>query len=480
MLQGVRPAPLFTEGANYQGTLKSHLAALFALLTGGRDLSLLMTVASLTLFLLFLVASMSLARKTGGRKAALFAGCYLALGPKFLTVFSLNCVGQYVDVLALGSLALAIVAAMLERDLRGPAARLHYLVAGLLLGAAFWQQPVALAYVVAIGVALCLRSSTWRDPWALWLPAGALVGVLPVLLWNGQHGWATGEMLERDAADLRAQADALPYLVRRTVTISFPILSGLSPGHPWAEWPGVHLATALLPPAALAAFVVVRRGDIAPSLRGRPAASLLPPLLLAGCLGLFWAAAAGRVYWRPRYLLPVVGATAVHLATVTAWVYERSRALAVAGLALVLALNAAGTVPRLRASAEVAEPYRRLVRSLEQKGIRTGYADFSLAAPVTMFTSERIVLSPRLGPTDAYESPLHARRLAEHGPDAYVLLADDDPEQFAGVLRALGITYRFDPEPVPVFYAFSRPPRLDEVAGFRGAGGARPPAEESP
>src|SRR5262245_42289038 len=39
LLQGARPAPVFTEGAGYQGTLKAHLAALLAVVTGARDLA---------------------------------------------------------------------------------------------------------------------------------------------------------------------------------------------------------------------------------------------------------------------------------------------------------------------------------------------------------------------------------------------------------------------------------------------------------
>src|SRR5207245_2617294 len=83
-------------------------------------------------------------------------GPYLALSPRFLTVFSLNCVGQYVDVLALGGLALVVAARLLAEDRRGAEASGSHLVAGLLLGAAFWQQPVALAYVGAAAVALAL------------------------------------------------------------------------------------------------------------------------------------------------------------------------------------------------------------------------------------------------------------------------------------------------------------------------------------
>ena len=58
LLQGVRPAPVFTEGANYQGTLKGHLAALLSLISGCQDFSLLMLLASLLLYLGFMVATM--------------------------------------------------------------------------------------------------------------------------------------------------------------------------------------------------------------------------------------------------------------------------------------------------------------------------------------------------------------------------------------------------------------------------------------
>ena len=472
LLDGVRPAPVFTEGANYQGTLKGHLAALFALVTGSRDFSWLMVVASLVLYLVFVAATMALARRLAGPAGALCAGLYLAVSPRFLTVFSLNCVGQYMDVLALGGVALALLARVLDEDRGGREARLAYAGIGALLGAAFWQQPVALAFAGTVVVALALRARTWRDAWVLALPAGALLGALPVLLWNAQNGWASTDILGRDPGELRAQADALPHLVRRTVAISFPILSGLSPGHPWADAPAARTLASAVIPAALAAFVAVRARAAWPRLRaGRSATDLLPPLLMASCLALFWAVASGRVYWRPRYLLPVVAATAVHLGVTLAGSWRRARPVAAVALLALLAVNVTGTLPRLRGGAPIAEHQAAIVRSLLDKGIRTGYADFSISAPVTMFTAERIVLSSRLGPTPAYESDRHRLLVEAAGPDAYVLRPEDDVEAFAETLRGLGVSFRLDREPVPVFYAFSRPVPLAQVLGA-GTGGA--------
>jgi hypothetical protein len=468
LLQGARPAPVFTEGANYQGTLKSHVAALLALVTGARDLSFLMTAASLLLYLVFIASAMALARRVGGRAAALATGLYLALGPRFLTVFSLNCVGQYVDVLALGGAALVLLARLLDDDGRGFTARGRYLSIGLLLGAAFWQQPVALSYAAVAALVLAWRPETRRDPWTLLAPLGAALGALPVLIWNIQHGWASRDILGREPSDLRAQAEVLPHLVARTVSVSFPVLAGLSPNHPWADLPGVRLVTVWLLPLFLLSYLAARRQDLRAWLRGRPTTAMLTPLLTVACLALFWAVASGSVYRRPRYLLPVLAAGAVHAGVLSAWLWARSRAASVGALALLLALNVSGTVPRLAASEAIARRYEDIVRALDEKGIRTGYSDFSIAAPVTMFTSERILISPGLGPTPAYESDAQARQVAERGPDAYVLTPEDDPDQFAAVLRGLGVGFRVETKPVTVFYGLSRRVRLEEVAGFRG------------
>ncbi len=476
--RGLRPAPVFTEGANYQGTLKGHIAAALSWL-GIDDWSFLIVLAGVLLSLASVAAGMALARRIGGRRAALIAGLYLALPPRFLAVFSLNSVGQYVDVLALGGIALALVGRSAEEDSRR--ASVACAVAGFLLGAAFWQQPVALSYVAAAVVVLALR----RGPGLLWAVAGFAVGVLPVLLWNVRNDWASGDILGRDPGELRAQADALPRLLRRTLTISFPILAGLAPGHPWAGVGVARLAAVALIPAALLGYLALEGRAIAASVRARAAsAALLPPLLLLATVALAWAAASGKVYWRPRYLLPVVAATAIHLGVVLGRLWGRSRVAAGAVVAGLLVLNVAGlafppgdgTTPRLFAGAEIAAPYARLVRSLEEKGIRTGYSDFSLSAPVTMFTGERIVLSPRLGPTPAYVSEGQEEMVARLGPDAYVLRADDDPKAFSAVLDSLGVTYELAVDPVPIFYRLSRRVAVEEVSGFR----SEAPAAEAP
>jgi hypothetical protein len=479
LLRGERPAPVFTEGANYQGSLKGHLSALFGLVGGSRDLSALMMLSSLVLTLAFVAATMALARRVGGRAAAIVAGLYLALSPKFLTTFSLNCVGQYMDVLALGGLALALFAGLLEEDDAGPPARVRHFAAGLLVGAAFWQQPVALAYALAVLLALALARPLWRDPATLALPLGLAVGSLPVLLWNLRNDWASGGILGREPSELASQAGALGVQVARTLSTSFPILAGLSPGHPWSGLPGAGAAAALLFPLAFLGYMALEGRAIARGVRrGRAGAAVLAPLLMTCCLALFWATASGGIHHRPRYLLPVVAASAVHIGVVAARARRRWPLSTALVLFLLLAGNAVGSWPRLRENAAIEGWYAGLLRSLDEKGIRTGYADFSLAAPVTMMTAERITVSPRLGPTPAYTSEDQEQRVARDGPDAYLLTPGDDAPGFARTLEGLGVAYRFEPSPVPTFYGFSRRVRLEEVLGFRGDARPELPAEE--
>jgi hypothetical protein len=465
ILDGTRPVTPFTEGANYQGTLKSHIAALLSVPSD--DLSWQMLASSLVLHLIFLAAAMALARRIAGRPAAILAGLYLALSPRFLTVFTLNCVGQYADVLALGGAALALLASVLDEGRQGAAARGHYIGIGLLLGAAFWQQPVTISYMATAALLLALRRQTWRDPWTVLVLLGGLVGALPSLLWNVQNHWGSGAILGGDPEALRGQIEMLPRLLRRTFTIAYPILAGVSPELPWADAPLVRLLAVVLIPAIFGTYVWRYRRDFTGLWRGAPRSSLIPVVLLVVCTAVFLSFASGRVYWRPRYLLPVVAALAVQLACVLALLASRWRVAAGALFAGVIALNVSGSWPRLAESAGIHAYYRRLVLSLEEKAIRTGYAPFYLSAPVTMFTSERIVLSPRLDALPSYEPARHAQIVDTAGPDAYLLPPEDEWQALAARLDALGVTYRLDREPVPTFYALSRRVALHEVADFR-------------
>jgi hypothetical protein len=215
-------------------------------------------------------------------------------------------------------------------------------------------------------------------------------------------------------------------------------------------------------------YLLAQRTALVDGLRGRRIGPLLPLLLAVVNLALFFATTGGSVNRRPRYLLPFLAATAIMLGAAAAWGFARARLATLAAVLGILTLNVSGSLPRLRESAAIEEGWRQAVRSLEEKEIRTGYSDVTVAGAISMFTAERITLSARLGPTPAYNSGRQDERVAREGPDAYVLAPGDDAEAFRAALARLGVTCRYDPQPFPTFWQCSRRVRLEEVDGFRG------------
>jgi hypothetical protein len=267
LMQGIRPAPIFTEGAHYQGTLKGHLGALIGAVTGVRDLPLLMVLASLLLYLAFVAATMAVVRRIAGREAALFAGLYVAISPRFVTVFSLNCVGQYVDVLALGGLALVVIARLLAEDRRGPEARGSYLGAGLFAAFCGSRSPGPTRGGARAGPAARPGETDGRCR-----SRRAPSRRAPVLIWNAQNHWQTVTSSWRsDPGEPRRRPTRA---IRRTLTISFPTLSA-QPRPPWGQlcrwrrWATCRSRARLLP--------ALRGREIAASIRGRPSPAVLPP-----------------------------------------------------------------------------------------------------------------------------------------------------------------------------------------------------------
>jgi hypothetical protein len=283
----------------------------------------------------------------------------------------------------------------------------------------------------------------------------------PLLIWNWEHAGATHEIVARTLTPL----SDLPTTARRLATVALPLLMGVGKHVPLAQHSVAHVAAALFVPLLALTFVARQHRALREALAGRPTAALLPPLLLLANIAVFLTCIHGTQYERPRYLLPVVAATAINLGVAVQWISLRWRWAALGVLAAIVAWNAAGTFARPFDAAREEGFYRQIIAALDEHGLRSGYADLSIAHPVTLFTGERIVLSPRLGPTHAWESPRHARRIQELGVDVVVLRPRDDPEALARRLRALSVGFRLVRDPTPLFFGFSRPVTIEELSG---------------
>lgn len=452
-------APIYAPGFPYEGTLKPHLTALLGAVFPGAGTPPLYIVASHLFFLLWIVAVMALADRVGGRAAAFGAGAFLAVSPRFLAAFSLNNVGQYPEVNALGAAGLALLASG-----AGP------LAAGFLLGLALWQQLVAIFFVAVLALAVLLTSE-WRRPRALVEGlAGLAAGSYPVWVWNAAHGWATFDFFRRGGKNPLERLAGMPDRLERTVAVSFPKLFGLSD---LGVTDFAAVALGLVLPGLVVAMAWARRADLVRH-RGQSAVFLAVGLF-AVTLGVFVVSKfSHRGVQRPRYLIPLYTPVAVAVGWSVAGLARRSRPLAGAALGGLLLVNGAGLYPWLRARADAAARDDVFLGRLAELGVHTGYSGFWVGPKYTFLSEGGVVLSGELGPVVSWVHPPHAAQVRERGPDALIALPGPLAEALAGRLDALGATYkREDVAGHAVFYGFSRRLSLEELAGYDA--GLQPP-----
>jgi hypothetical protein len=457
------PGPIYAPGFPYEGTLKPHLTALVALVFPSAGTPLLYIVASHLFYLAWITAVMVLARRVGGPPAAAGAGAFLAVSPRFLAAFSLNNVGQYPEVNALGAAGLALLAAG-----GGP------LGAGFLVGLALWQQLLAVYFVAVLALAIVVTPD-WRKPRGLLDAAlGLAAGTYPIWVWNATHGWATFDFFRRGGKNPLDRLAGVPDRLERTVSVSLPKLFGLS------DLGITDLAAALFGlvlPALVLAMVFARRQDFARE-RGRSAA-FLAAALFAVTLGVFVVSKfSHRGVQRPRYLIPLYTPVAIAVGWSFAVLAGRSPVLGGAALGGLLAVNAAGLVPWLGARGDAAARDRAFLGRLDELGIRTGYCGFWVGPKYTFLSEGRLILSGELGPDVSWVHPPHAARVRERGPDALVVGRGALAEAMSNRLHALGSSFqREDVAGHSVFYGLSPRVDLEALAGYEA--GLAPPAPAS-
>jgi hypothetical protein len=462
---GHLPAPIYAPGFPYEGTLKPHLTALLGLVLRWAGTPFLYVLASHLFYLLWIYAVMRLAREVGGTKAALGAGLFMAVSPRFLTAFSLNNVGQYPEVNALGTLALALLT---------PGAGL--LLPGLVLGLALWQQLVALYFILTAVVAVALTAPLRRPRVLLDGVSGFLAGAYPVFVWNAANAWATLEWVGKGGKRPMDRLTGLPEQLERTFAVSFPKLFGLTD----AGVPGPLAATLGLGMAGLVLMMAWTRRKEFREKRGASAA-FLAGMLFVVVVGTFAVSKfSHRGAQRPRYLLPVYTSCAVAVGWGVAALARRSRAAGAAAALGIVGLNAVGLLPWLQARAHARERDRTFLDTLARLGVRTGYAGFWVGPKYTFLSDGEVILSGELGPDVSWVHEGQARLVRRAGPDALVV----DPglsDSLEARLVALGCRFqRTETIGLVIYHDLSRRVSLEELAGFDVETRSQPPPEPDP
>jgi hypothetical protein len=463
ILNGAHPAPVFLETSSYQGSLKAHLGALASLFVGRDDLALLVVIASVLLWTIFVAAAISLGRRMGGAVPGLVAGLFAALSPRFATIFSVSNVGEYPDVLGLGTWAMAWAAMLLAEDRRGFEARAGYFAIGALIGVALWQQPIAISFGAASLGLLGLRALRRPDPWFLVAFLGLALGRLPVTLHDLQSA-SSNTAVVSSFARAAGQSLTVGEHARGTLEWAFPIVfAGLSNDAIWEE--STRLVVGLFCSVIVLVFIFRAVVEFRTAFKARSwdMARTMAAISFVATLALIWLVAGGGQYQRPRYFLPLLAGFALALGDVTGLLWRRSRLLGLALAVFVIGSNAASNEERLKSGIEEGRALRALSERLARLNLRTGYAGVAVAGPLIMVSGERLSVDGTLDSAVGQRLPArHVDRVRNEGPDFYL----SDPASADRITRrldALGVTYKVEGEKWRLFHSLSRRVPLSEV-----------------
>lgn len=396
---------VFLPNQAYGGTLTAHLVAP---LVAAMDISRAFALASLLFYALYVAGLHRLACQLFGARVALVAGLYAAFAPVAVTRCSLNNDGTYVELLALGTWALWLLARWTQEEGQRP---LLALAIGLLLGLCFWYHIFAMIHVATAALVMLAFAARSAPRSLASLALGGLLGSAPALLWNAANEWQSLEyfvpgLTHGGVAGSGTPAVSLGARLAAMVSENAPVLMGYDVGYgPVVDrlllalgWLGVVVA--------IVSVVIVAR--LALRRRSRPLGVAL--LFLAVNVAVV-GVAARHVSGNPRYLLTVMSV----LPALMAFAFDEGRRrLLLFALIAASALAAAVQVPEtIRGDGR----WREFVARLEAEGVRYCYTDFYLATRISFLSRERVLCSSKLGPTTT-EFFFDVRQRVEAAPEA--------------------------------------------------------------
>jgi hypothetical protein len=445
---------VFLPSQPYGGTLKSHLAApLLSLMDPARAFA----VVSIAFYSVFVAGLHRLTLWFFGQRVALLAGLYAAFSPVSLTRYSLNNDGTYVELLALGVWALWLVARWVDEV---QPRTLLVLVAGLLLGVAFWCHIFAIIHL-AVAAAVIVLFGRRRVPLSLATFAGGwALGAAPALIWNAANAWESFEYFVPGRV-AGMEGGAGPLLggvggkVVAMVTGNLPVLMGYDLGYePPVDW--LLLALGWLGVAAAAA-AVGRTAGSALRARSGPLAVLL--LFVATTLVVV-TVTLPHVPGNPRYLVCLMSV----LPALIAEAFDRGWRRLV--LFMLMAGSALASLAQLPGAARADVRWRQFVGALEAEPVRFCYTDFFLAARINFLSGERVICTAKLGPVTTEFFADYRSRVEAAGEAALVPVNRTAAARLERRLRDLGVSYERRDWMKPVLLRLSR--KVDPEELFPG------------
>jgi hypothetical protein len=383
----------FFWGQPQLGSLESIVIASVFAAFGVSDFTL--ALGLLPWFVVFSVALYFITRRCGGTSAAAVVLLLSAVSSPLVQIHQVTALSGYAANPALGMLLVWLTLVVVYDRPAGASRRLLFVAFGLIAGLAFWNSWLIASYLLTSGLYLLLD-----DPMlplrfeSLEAATAFFVSSLPWWVHNLRFGFPSLLLLSAHARGYQNHLEDLAWALSRGI----PEVIGIRSAAGVLETV-VILAVVFGAFAALGGSRVLRR-DLVALFRRRPREASEGTILCV--LGV--ASLAFYVFARPtpseidRYLLPLASAALPLIAIAIAAALCRAPTLGFAILAAVVLYLAAGVVALHRDfehsfQRDLTRAAGRLGRTLERRGIASGYADRMDAGLVSYLNREHVVLT---------------------------------------------------------------------------------------
>ena len=431
ILEGERP--VFYWGQSYLGAVDSYLVA--GLFAAFDQHAWLLYVPALCASTALVPLCWAIAERLAPPPAGLFAALAMALPTPMFSRMLGNAGGFALGFALLFGAMWCAVRAFDQPSRR----RVWTFRFTLLAGFAAWAwQPALLALLIVGGILLV--QSRGQTAAAM---APVLIGIAPMVLYNLTSGYPTAAAL---AAKFSEQSSTISPARVLAVALGGgeETLGGVNPLQ------AVLFASAFVVQPIAVLLLMVRTGGREPWRTRATATAIVVLVALVST-----AAAHGAA----RYLVPLVASAAVLTGATLALLGGSTRAGLFIALVVEIGVVAVGNlqqypeIPDVMAGEQLSrvDEAETALSALDVRGLRTGYADYWTAYPITYLSKERIVIAPSLPlawgkGVDRF--PTYTSRVSAVEQltqifllvDAHCRLGD-----YLDVLHATGATYQIEP-----------------------------------
>jgi len=391
--------PIFLYNWSYVGSLKAHLTAALALLLGDPVTSF--ALAAALVYGALTGAVYLLSRTVAPRAESIVSALYIVFAPGFLTAWGMGNEGSYPDVLALGTLMLALGFRFLKDEVGGWSAAFWI---GVLGGVAFWIHILATYYLLtAVGILLLHRfgmaSLSRLSAFAL----GFTVGDFPGILWNLSHELQSFRWWGVDAAPAGSAGSRVARTASQLGEVfqtSFAVLAGYWPkDNPPPPEALFRFGLLVLFPISFAVFAFRYRDKLRLLARGRltPEAAALGFAVLVVLV--FAQSSFGWMTEEPRYLLFLFSVLPLFVATALSSLARFSRPLALAAASALLLVSLRGGILYHSDARESDARNREFLQQLDELKIRHVHSDYHLSYKYVFLSHGRMIWTSALGPS---------------------------------------------------------------------------------